>query len=230
MEHRILSIIILLCSITWGACAQSGISFDRRGDKRSGGSGGGYIRNEMQGTTGIMRDMTTLPIVKDKYDDTKLKDLEKNMEERDWGSEDTAWSRACALNTRDAYEKYIAMYPNGAHTAEATRRIIDLDVDDIFKHDHGDLPGMKQVETDDDSPTCVIMIENNTQYILTVFYSGPDSKKVLVGPYGKGSVTLPVGHYKIAASVPPANIRPYAGSGNLSGGRYETGYWIATSR
>jgi len=175
-------------------------------------------------------DMKSVSVEYGRYSDDKLKEFEKEMQEREWGREDTAWKRACALDTKDAYEKYIAMYPNGAHRAEATKRFVDVSVEDIFKGAHNHLPGIEHIQSDDDSPTSTLVIENTTEYVLTVYYSGTESREMRLMPYSRGTIVLKNGDYKIAASVPPANIRPFAGSESFSGGQYRTGFCIVPVR
>lgn len=216
----------LLC-ISFLSFAQTSVPFGKQGERRSGSVSLGSSPKELIITPKV--DMKSLPVEYEKFSDARLEELEREMSERSWGSEDTAWERACVLNTRDAYMKYVAMYPNGEHRPEANKRIIDIEVEDILNHEHEELPGITRVEEDDDSPTSTIVIKNNTQYRLTVMYSGSESKSIAIAPGGRGTLTVKNGRYNIAASVPPAHIRPYAGSTTLEGGRYETGYWVVTS-
>lgn len=223
MTFRKLALMLLgLACLASSAAAQTEIPLRKGGGSRSG------ITSGLEMNAGKMMDVRTLPITHDKYSDDKLGELEKQMEERKWGSEDTAWERACSLGTKDAFQKYIAIYPNGPHRAEATKKIVDIEVDDILHGEHNDLPGMKRVDPDDDSPTSTITVENATQYRLTVMYSGPESRSIEIIPGGKGTVTLPNGHYRIGAFVPVGYVRPYAGSEEFAGGRYETGYIIVS--
>lgn len=220
VKQRLIAVIMSLVCFAFSAAAQTENPLRTEGGKRSGAG--------WEMSTGKMMDIKTLPITRDKYTDDKLDEFNRQMAERDWGSEDTAWERACSLGTKDAFQKYIAMYPNGPHRADATKKIVDIEVDDILNGKHNDLPGMKRVESDDDSPTSTVTVENGTQYRLTVMYSGPESRSIEILPGGKGTVTLPNGHYRIAAFVPPAHVRPYAGSEEFAGGRYETGYIIVS--
>ena len=78
--------------------------------------------------------------------------------------------------------------------------------------------------------TSSISIYNRTSYNLTLLYSGPDSKRIVISPNQTGYITLRNGSYKIAASVSASNVRNYAGSENLRGGSYSAEYYIVTSR
>lgn len=226
MFRKLFVTLILLLGAQLLADAQSSVALGREGKGRLGipAPAGG-----MEKPIGTSINADARPIGHETYTDENLGRLEKEMEAREWGSEDTAWERARKADTKDAYQRYVAMYPNGAHRPQASQRLVDLSVDDIFNADHGSLPKMHRVQSDDDSPTSTITVENATRYPLTVMYSGPESRSTLIPPGAKETVTLPNGRYRIAASVPDASVRPFAGSETFSGGRYETGYMIVRS-
>ena len=71
---------------------------------------------------------------------------------------------------------------------------------------------------------------NGTSYTLTILYSGPDSKRLVINAGGTKSVRLKNGQYRVAASVSAANVSNYAGSENLNGGSYNVDYYISTYR
>ncbi len=171
-------------------------------------------------------DAITSPIKNDKYVDTGLKELEKQMEERDWASESTAWERACKIGSLEAFQKYSAIYPNGEHMPEASVKIIELKVEELLRGAHNPLPGLICVEPDEDSPTSTITIGNNTAYPLTVMFSGETVESITISSGRTASITVANGEYRIAASVPPSAIKPFAGIGTVQGGRYEVGFWV----
>jgi len=162
------------------------------------------------------------------YTDEKLEEFNKQMREKEWNSEDGAWKRACEIDTKYSYQRYKAMYPSGAHIAEANKRYVDANIAETLSKAHNSLPNIKHTETDDDSMTSIIVIDNNTDYPLTVFCSGLDVESVLIPVGGRKSLTLENGEYKLAASVPPAHIKPYAGVTQFVGGRYEMGFWVVS--
>lgn len=162
------------------------------------------------------------------YTDEGLDELNERMKEREWGNDDGAWGRAKELNTKQSYEKYCAMYPQGAHIGEATIRLIDAKVAEMLRNAHEDLPSIKRTEPDDDSPESTLLIRNHTGYPLTVYCSGAVAKTVVIAPDREATVVLDNGLYKLGASVPPSHIRPYAGQTTLRGGRYEIGFWVVT--
>jgi hypothetical protein len=76
--------------------------------------------------------------------------------------------------------------------------------------------------------TSYISVKNNTSYDLTLLYSGPTSKKCVLLPGQTSSIALRNGKYKIVASVSASDVRRYAGTEDLSGGRYDVVYYIVT--
>lgn len=160
------------------------------------------------------------------------RDADKRIDEikkKAWGTESAAWRTAQRLNTLYAYEHYLELYPNGAHVAAADKKVIDLSVAKIFAGDHGTLPEMDKTAYGY-SGRNTIYIKNDTQYTLTLLYSGKESKRLVLRPQGSGTVVLPDGTYRIAASVTASNVRSYAGTETLTGGEYEVSYYISTTR
>lgn len=222
---RFLSIILCMALFCIGAIAQTGT-------QKKGTDTGKSRLNVGHGKETVISpkvDFKSLPIQYGKTPDSKLKELDRRMTERTWGSEDTAWGRACFLDTREAYQKYIAMYPNGLHRPDATKKLIDMDVNDVFNSNPDELPKMTHV-SQEDTPTSTLVVENVTGYVLTVMYSGTESKSVQISPRSKASFSLKNGSYRIAASVPAPDVKSYAGSQTFTGGRYEVGYCITVGR
>lgn len=151
------------------------------------------------------------------------------LHEKIWGTDNSAWEYACDRNTVSDYEEYERLYPNGKHIKEAEKRVVSLTVDNIFRSDHGALPSMNQTGYGRGSSSTVI-VENGTSYVLTVYYSGTDAKRLNIAPHGRQSVVLVSGLYKIAASVNDASVRPFAGTETLTGGEYNVKYYIQTTR
>ena len=154
------------------------------------------------------------------FSDTYFKMLEVVFND-----EETAWNFAESEKTIDLYEEYLKHFPDGKHHALADKRIIDLQVSDIFAGEHGTLPAM--AKTGGGGSTSRIHIKNNTSYTLTVLYSGNDSKRLVLSPQQSSNVSLPNGTYKIAASVNASNVRSFAGSESLTGGSYDVEYYIS---
>lgn len=144
----------------------------------------------------------------------------------------SAWNSAKSSNTISAYKKYLDSYPSGIYAEDASKKIVDLEVESIFKGNYGYLPPMTKKSSysfGTQRPTSnKISIYNNTSYTLTVWYSGPDSKKIVLGPRNRTSFELTNGAYKVAASVDASNVTKYAGNERLDGGEYESEFYIQT--
>ena len=138
------------------------------------------------------------------------------------------WDKANVTNTIESFEQYLSLLPKGEFSVQAEKRIVDLSVDEIFKGEHGSLPSMNKVSGGDFSDDNEIEIYNNTSYTLTLYYSGPDSRKLVFNPNQTLTLNLPRGDYRVAASVDAAGIGNYAGEEKLEGGYYSVEYYIVT--
>lgn len=226
--RKLICLLLAALCFVFSAAAQT-VTFERKGDgysSSSKGSSRGMMGKPMAPTK---LDADAGAVGYGRYTDEGLQQLEKEMAERDWASEDGAWVRACEADTAEAYQRYIAMYPYGAHRAEATQRLIDKNVDNVFNSSHGRLPQLKCVAPDEDSPTSTITVHNETGYPLTVWYSGARSQSVQIPPGRSGAVTVDNGYYRIAASVPPVHVRPFAGTEIFHGGSYEVSFYVVSS-
>ena len=150
-----------------------------------------------------------------------------SIENAAWSSESEAWKMAQKENTISAYQKYLDLFPRGAHRAAADKKIIDMQVANVYAGEHGTLPSMDQTGYGG-GPTSSVSIQNSTQYTLTLLYSGPDSKRVVISPSETGHVTLKNGTYRVAASVSAAGVSNFAGSESLRGGSYSVEYYITS--
>ena len=150
------------------------------------------------------------------------------MKSLEWSTDDNAWRTAKRIGDILSFRRYLFLYPNGKHINEANKIIIDLEVDGIFSGSYGMLPKMDRGISDQKSSRTTITIENRTSYVLTILYSGSESKRLTINPFNTQSITLINGNYRIAASVNATNVNPFAGSENLSGGNYSVSYYIET--
>ena len=145
--------------------------------------------------------------------------------------EKNEWSSASRMNTLGGYKKYTKKFPNGENIEIANKRIIDLEVEDIFNGKYGDLPQMSKSAANSRSLKTIntLTVTNSTPYTLTVFYSGIESKKLVLLPEQSQKITLKKGKYKVAANVKAANVRNFAGEKDLDGGDYTIEYYIEKS-
>lgn len=165
----------------------------------------------------------------EKYKDKYIDIAQEKIKLLEWDTDENAWKTAKKMGDIFSFRRYLFLYPTGKYSNEANKIIIDLEVDNIFSGSHGKLPKMDREFSDQKSSRTTITAENRTSYILTLLYSGPESKRLTINPFSTQSITLINGHYRIAASVNAANISSFAGSENLSGGNYSASYYIKTS-
>lgn len=151
-----------------------------------------------------------------------------NEEQQLWGTEASAWQTAQEHNSKQSYEKYLELYPKGKHSKQAEKKLIDIEVATVFAGEHGVLPQMDRGYSTGASYS-IIKIENQTQYELTVSYSGPDSKRMVIPSYGTKSMRIGNGSYRVAASVGHGVI-PYAGTEHLDGSHFSSSFYISTTR
>jgi hypothetical protein len=161
-----------------------------------------------------------------------FKDSESKIEEIEnqaWNTESKAWQMALSENSISAFTKYKSLYPNGSHISQCEKKLIDLEVSRVYAGEHGSLPEMDRTGYGG-GPTSYITVTNSTSYTLTLLYSGPDSKRLVISAGGTSSVRLKNGSYRVAASVSASNVSNYAGNENLQGGNYSVDYYISTYR
>lgn len=161
-----------------------------------------------------------------------FKDSESKIEDianQAWNTESKAWQMALSENNISAYSKYKSLYPKGAHIDICEKKLIDLEVSRVYAGEHGSLPSMDRTGYGGGS-TSYITVTNSTSYTLTLLYSGPDSKRLVISAGGTSSVRLKNGNYRVAASVSASNVSNYAGNENLQGGNYSVDYYISTYR
>ena len=125
------------------------------------------------------------------------------------------------------YRRHLELVPNSPQRQKIERRIIDLEVEEILAGDHGVLPPAS-LQNLTGGATALVELENQTQYVLTVRYSGRESQKFRLLPRQKTTVSIASGVYRVAASVDAGNVTPYAGSDSLSGGEYSVSFFIET--
>lgn len=160
-----------------------------------------------------------------KDSESKIQDIENQA----WNTEAKAWKMALSENDITAYSKYKTLYPHGEHISQCEKKLIDLQVSEVYAGEHGSLPEMDRTGYGG-GPTSHITVTNSTSYTLTLLYSGPDSKRLVVSAGGTSSIRLKNGNYRVAASVSASNVTNYAGNETLHGGNYSVDYYISTYR
>jgi hypothetical protein len=141
------------------------------------------------------------------------------------GDLETDWEAVKQRDTPQAYRDFLQRYPSGPYSEHAQARIVDLEVAEIMAGEHGELPTPTLMEPGPGIPHSTVNIHNDTQYWLTIRYSGPESFEVVFSPDEKGSVQALDGAYRVAASVDAPDVIPYAGQETLDG-HYEVTYYV----
>lgn len=142
--------------------------------------------------------------------------------------DEPAWAKAKRYNSVRYYDRYMKNFPNGNHYSEAERAIVDIELKKILSGKYGTMPQMLSLPGYNRGILSTIVVENKTDYTLTVLYSGPTSKKVVLKPDEEKTVKLGNGKYTVAASVKAANVQNYVGHETLNGDFYSSSFYIET--
>ena len=140
--------------------------------------------------------------------------------------DEQTWMRAKSANTNEAYENYQKLFPTGRYFKEAKKKILDQEVQTILAGDYQALPAMNKSESLPGSKLNEITIKNITGFTLTIIYSGPVSEKIEVKDGSMYVVKLPNGQYNITATLSSDLIGSFVGKENLTGGKYETKFFL----
>lgn len=156
-------------------------------------------------------------IAKEQREDSEREERVRLLNDYDW---------VRSQDSLPIYKRFAARFPNHDKIEEVQKRIIDLEVARIGAGEHGEMPRAQSLSYG--GSTVEVKIENNTRYALTVRYSGPDSKMIVVPISASETITLAPGDYQIAASVPAGNVTNYYGRDSMRGGKYSSSFYIQT--
>lgn len=146
--------------------------------------------------------------------------------------DDETWRRSKENASVEAYETYLQAFPEGIHTQEATRYIVEKEIEAIRKKgQYSNMPEMTPVESASGKHFNLTKIEitNYTAFQLTVRYAGPTARRLVFKPHETKTIELQKGVYVIAASLDAAFVQDYLSEENLQGGFYQNSYYINTS-
>ncbi len=160
--------------------------------------------------------------LKDYPETTKLAAAEAHIQEL---YNDFEWVKE--QDSLEHYRRFATRYPTHSQIAAIEKRIIDLEVKEIAAGEYGEMPRAQALSYG--GTTTDVEVENKTGYELTVRYSGPDSKKLVIPVGATRTIALVPGAYQVAASVNAANVTNYYGSDSMQGGRYSSSFFIQTS-
>lgn len=102
---------------------------------------------------------------------------------------------------------------------------IDQEVARVLAGPHGALPAAQVIKSDPTAQSADITIENDTNYTLSAFFSGPTSRSVALAPHETERTTLGPGTYSVAARV-DGPVVPFAGRAAFPGGEYDYVFYI----
>lgn len=144
--------------------------------------------------------------------------------------QDAAFQNALSVNSSSTWKQFLEDYPDYDDKEFVRKKIIQAEVNEIMRSDHGELPSLTpSYSSGDYSESSSVTITNETGYTLTIRYSGSDVKMVEIPAGDSRSVYLSSGNYTVAASVDAVSVRNYAGTEYLSG-KYSARYYITSSR
>ena len=158
----------------------------------------------------------------------KVEEAKKREEYEKYGTDANAWKTASSTNTIVAYQDYLKRYPRGKYVETANKKIIDLEVQKVINSgDYGYLPSSQKISYGTGKYS-TINLSSRCNQTITIMYSGVKSMKIVLSPYQSRKVVLPSGTYKVVATSP--GVRSFYGTENLTGGDYESEYYIETRR
>jgi hypothetical protein len=141
-------------------------------------------------------------------------------------NEQSAYNNAVSVNTPYVWTKFIEDYPDRYDIDEIKKKIIRAEIAEILSSSNvSSLPSSYQTDNGY-SENSTVSITNNTGYLLTVRYSGPDVTSVAIPAGGTRTVYLSSGTYQVGATAGSASC---GGTESLHGS-YTSSYTITTSR
>jgi hypothetical protein len=136
------------------------------------------------------------------------------------------WKKTLGINSSSAFKDYIEHYPDGIHSKEAKKKIIDIKVDNILNLAYEPIPALNNKNNSYYSKVSLVSIKNNSPYRLTVFYSGTESREVEIEPMSAADIRLPNGTYRVAATANVISVKNFGGTQLLEGSVYELNFFI----
>jgi tetratricopeptide (TPR) repeat protein len=128
------------------------------------------------------------------------------------------------------YEVLLQYYPESRYASEAEKAKIEAEIAQIAGQEHGNLPPPSELPSEEPEEDAEYTITNDTSYVLTVLFSGPTTRSVILSPHATETITLEPGAYRVAAKVSDPSVIPYYGEETLSGStHYESSFYIRTT-
>lgn len=134
------------------------------------------------------------------------------------------YAEAQQANNAETWKDFIKLYPEHPKKNQINDIIIKLEVDAIFAGQYEEIPSANRTG-EANYVSSDVTIKNDTQYTLTVRYSGPENRRIIIVPSATEKVELKSGNYRVTASVNSSRVTNYAGTESLNG-KYESSYYI----
>lgn len=134
------------------------------------------------------------------------------------------YAQAQDANNAETWKNFLTLYPDHPKKKEINELVIKLEVDEIFKGEYEEIPSNTRIGAAN-YVNSDVSIKNDTPYTLTVRYSGPENRRVIIAPNATENVKLKSGNYRVTASVNSARVTNYAGTESLNGD-YSSNYYI----
>jgi predicted nucleic acid-binding Zn-ribbon protein len=157
--------------------------------------------------------------------------------------EDENFDRAIRL-----YQAIVDYHSNSNYAEAAEKAIVDCEVAKIAVAEHGELPSFESTGTVTAEGNAVVEVRNAAPYVLTILFSGPESKSITLKPHPEAKVyssfitmlpgwypknwtqttiELEAGTYKIAAKVDDPDVTPWYGEEDFnSDEKYEELFYV----
>ena len=107
---------------------------------------------------------------------------------------------------------------------------IDARVNSILAGRYSPLPPAQRVQSNPTARFADVETRNNTNYTLTILYSGPSSQQMVLPGNSSKSVRLVPGKYRVAATANLPTVTPFAGEDEMVGGAYSSVFYIKSRR
>lgn len=144
------------------------------------------------------------------------------IEKQEWGTEKVAWATAQKDNSLKSYQKYIQLYPTGAHIKQAQQKELEKKIDNYYSRSEGNLPSPTYTGYRESSSAFII--KNDTSGTLTVYFQGPITQQIKIKKDMRSTINLLNGTYRVVAVT--EDDTPYTSSMTFKNGYYEADYYI----
>lgn len=159
----------------------------------------------------------------DKYPNgTFSTEAKEALENQKWGTEKAAWETAQKGNSSKDYQKYMQLYPKGAHVKQALQKELENKIDKYYSRSKGSLPSPTYTSYKGSGSS--FAIRNDTSGALTVYFKGPSTKQMQIKKGTRSTINLPNGTYRVVAVTEGGDS--YASSMTFKNGYYEADYYI----